>query len=102
MAFTEPQLLTIGGVLGVTSDALAYRLQSYSADITAEVEAMVIAELAAWELVKGDYVAIEPKESNKGVRIDPNLARAAIRRNLANWLFFPDLVFSGQAAFLRG
>jgi hypothetical protein len=103
MALSEDQKLAIGEVIGVTVDNLNRQLTWYSSDITPAVELKIADALAEWDKVKNDHIAIMPKESNKGISIDPSLARNEIRRKLARYLYFTDLNFGdGQAVLLRG
>ena len=105
MAFTESQKLKIGRILGVEQPTLEYYLTLNSNSITATVETDVATELTRWTTAGAKFVKIEPKESNKGVRLDSNSEQADIRRNIAVMLCMTDMLgmnSGSQVQLVRG
>lgn len=97
MAFTAEQKISICKILGVNGMDLDVRLSYYATYITAAVETAVIAEIARWTAGAGtDFVAVEPKEKNFGARIDPELEKTDIRKNLGLMLYCSDLIGSSN------
>lgn len=81
MAFTAAQLLTVGEILELTPLEIETHFDVFPYD--ADTETYVETELEAWERARVDYVHVEPNVKNFGARIDPNIARATIRKNIA-------------------
>lgn len=103
MALTEAQKLKLAQILGV--DYITVNDQIFNlgtAYITAEVETQLIAQITRWDAGAGtDFVSVEPNTANFGARIDPNLEKADIRKNIANLLYLRDYM-SGQISLVRG
>lgn len=105
MALTESQKLKLAQILGtdyITVNDQIFNLgTSY---ITAEVETQLIAQITRWEAGAGtEFVSIEPNTANYGARIDPELEKNDIRKNVANLLYLTDIFFgSGQVRLVRG
>lgn len=107
MALTEAQKLKIAKILNtdyVTVNDKIFDLGTTY--ITPEVETQVIAELARWDAGVGtDFVSVEPNTANYGARIDPELEKGDIRRNLINLLYLQDLLgrtSTSQKSLVRG
>lgn len=83
MAFTAAEKLSIARILGITPTLLDAHLTSLGVTVTSDVETAVRAELTRWTTEGANFVSVEPKEANFGARIDPGLAQADIRRNIA-------------------
>lgn len=107
MAFTADEKISIANIVGIDLINLDERLDYYTPTwITPEVETAVQAEIARWSTAGGEFTSIEPKESNKGVRVDSGLEKNDIRRNIANLLFLTDYLGaaagSSQGVLVRG
>jgi hypothetical protein len=104
MALTEAQKLKMAQIIGV--DYITVNDQIFNlgtAYITAEVETQLLAQIARWDAGAGtDFVSVEPNTANFGARIDPNLEKADIRKNIANLLYLTDFLPSGQIRLVRG
>lgn len=83
MAFTTDEKLSIARIVGIRPTLLDAQLTSLGVSLTADIEDAVRDELARWETAGINFVAVEPKESNFGARIDGSLAQMDIRRNIA-------------------
>lgn len=105
MALTESQKLKLAQILGtdyITVNDQIFNLgTSY---ITAEVETQLIAQITRWDAGAGtEFVSIEPNTANYGARIDPELEKNDIRKNVANLLYLTDIFFGGgQVRLVRG
>lgn len=83
--------LKICTILGVDIIQLDTQLAAYSDYIDSETETAIAAEIARWDAGAGtDFVSLEPKESNKGVRTSASLEKDDIRQNLAVLLMASD------------
>lgn len=104
MAFTEPQKLDIGNILGITQLILNQQLLTYAEYITSDVETAVAAELTRWSTAGGTFTKFTPTESNKGFNLNANDAKADIRKNIALLLGFDlnQLAGYGGGRMLRG
>lgn len=104
MALTEAQKLKLAQIL--RTDYITVNDQIFNlgtAYITPEVETLLLAQIDRWESgVGSDFVSVEPNLANFGARIDPNLEKADIRRNIANLLYLDDLLVGGQISLARG
>lgn len=84
-------------ILGVNSMELDARLSYYAPEITTAVETQVIAEIARWTGGAGaDFVAIEPNTKNFGAKIDPELEKQDIRKNIGLMVYCSDLIGSSS------
>lgn len=102
MAFDASELNKIVIITGVDRITLDYYLANYSTYITAEVEADVRTELERWAAGAGsEFTSIEPRESNRGVRINADAEKRDIRNNIANLLFLTDAMSTGTGMLLR-
>lgn len=105
MAFTESELVSIVKIVGIGRIDLNQALATYDSYISSEVESAVRNEIVRWDDAGENFTSIEPKESNKGVRIDAGSAKTDIRENLVNLLFLSDYVVnvsSAQGVLIRG
>jgi hypothetical protein len=85
---TEAEKLSIGNILGVDYISLDAHLDFYASKYTTASDTAVRAELTRWTASGAKFVAIEPNTANYGAKIDPEKAKADIRKNLANLLFY--------------
>lgn len=105
MALTEANKLKLAQILGTDYVTVNDQIFNLGTDyITAEVETLLLAEIDRWDAGAGtDFVTVEPNTANYGARIDPDLLRADIRRNVANLLYLTDMFnSSGQMQLVRG
>jgi hypothetical protein len=103
MALTETEKLKLAQILGVNyievNDQIFNLGSSY---ITPEVETLLRAELTRWNAGAGnEFVSVEPNTANYGAKIDPDLEKADIRKNIANLLYLKNYS-SGQVRLVRG
>jgi hypothetical protein len=103
MALTETQKLKLAQILG--TDYITVNDQIFNlgtAYITAEVETQLIAQITRWDAGAGtDFVSVEPNTANYGARINPDLEKADIKRNIANLLYLKDYLGT-QIRLVRG
>lgn len=105
ITLTESEKLKVAKILNtdyITVNDQIFNLgESY---ITPAVETAVRAELTRWDAGAGnDFVSVEPNTANYGARINPELEKADIRRNLTNLLYLNDLLDnSAGIVLLRG
>ena len=94
ITLTESEKLTIAKILN--TDYVTVNDQLFNVGdvyITPAVETQVRAEITRWNSGAGsDFVSVEPNAANYGARINPDLEKADIRRNLANLLYLTDLL----------
>ena len=104
MALTETQKLKLAQILGVDYIEVNDQIFNLGASyITPAVESLLLEQIDRWEAGAGsDFVAIEPNTANFGAKIDPNLEKADIRRNIANLLYLRDYSGTGQTVLIRG
>lgn len=104
MALTESQKLKLAQILNTDYITVNDQIFNLGTDyITAAVETLLLAQIARWDAGVGtDFVAIEPNTANYGAKIDPNLEKADIRKNIANLLYLTDLLGNGQMILVRG
>ena len=105
MAFTETEKLKIAKILGTNYVEVNDQIFNLGETwITATVETQVRAEITRWDAGAGtDFVSVEPNAANYGARIDPELEKEDIRRNIANLLYMSDYnKTSGQVVLMRG
>lgn len=95
MAFTEAEKVDIVTITGVDIIRLNNALDTYETWITSDVETQVREELTRWETDGFEFVSIEPRESNKGVRLNSSLAKQDIRKHIADLLFLNECMASG-------
>lgn len=101
MPFTETQQLNICKIVGITADVLDYVLGFYGGLITAEVESQVADELDRWDTAGGKFVALEPTESNYGVRTDSDNLKNDIRKNIITLLYLGEYANAGSGRLQR-
>lgn len=105
MALTEANKLKLAQILSVDYIMVNDQIFNLGATyITAEVETLLLAQIARWDAGAGtDFVSIEPNTANYGARIDPELEKEDIRRNIANLLYLTDYVNgSSGVTLVRG
>lgn len=99
VTLTEAEKLNIAKILNtdfVTINDQIFNLGT--AYITPAVETAIRAELTRWSSGAGsEFVTVEPNTANFGARINPELEKADIRRNLANLLYLNDLLDSSTS-----
>lgn len=104
MALTESQKLKLAQILN--TDYITVNDQIFNlgvAYITPAVETLLLEQIDRWDAgVGSDFVAIEPNTANYGAKIDPNLEKADIRKNIANLLYLTDFLGGGQVVLVRG
>jgi hypothetical protein len=104
MALSESQKLKLAQILGV--DYIEVNDQIFNLGptwITSAVEDELQVQIDRWDAGVGtDFVSVEPNSSNFGARIDPNLEKADIRRNIANLLYLTDYRGSSGINLMRG
>lgn len=93
VTLTESEKLKCAQILGV--DYIKVNDQIFNLGdewITPSVETEVRAQIARWDAGAGsNFVSVEPNTANFGARIDPELEKADIKRNIANLLYLTDL-----------
>ena len=103
VTLTESEKLKCAQILGV--DYIKVNDQVFNLGdewITASVETEIRAQIARWDAGAGsNFVSVEPNTANFGARIDPELEKADIKRNIANLLYLTDLT-SGEVRLVRG
>lgn len=105
MALSEAQKLKLAQILGTdyieVNDQIFNLGPSY---ITPEVENQLQEQIDRWDSgVGSDFVSVEPNTANFGARINPELEKADIRRNIANLLYLRDYSGGiGQIRLVRG
>ena len=103
VTLTESEKLKCAQILGV--DYIEVNDQVFNlgdAWITASVETEIRAQIARWDAGVGtDFVSVEPNTANFGARINPELEKADIRRNIANLLYLRDYAGT-QVRLVRG
>lgn len=104
MALSETQKLKLAQILAVDYITVNDQIFNLGATyITAAVETLLLEQIDRWDAgVGSDFVSIEPNTANYGAKIDPNMEKADIRRNIANLLYLTDLSGGGQTVLLRG
>ena len=104
MALTEANKLKLAQILGVDYITVNDQIFNLGANyITAEVETMLLAEIARWTAGAGtDFVAIEPNTANYGAKINPDSEKDDIRKNIANRLYLTDYLNTGGIILVRG
>lgn len=105
MAFTAEEIIGITKITGITGDyltetALTARFDYYSQELTDDVLEAVRTLIEEWETTGSNFVAIEPKESNFGARINPNAAKNEIRKSIATLLYLNEFSF-GSSQLVR-
>jgi hypothetical protein len=89
MALTEAQINKIAKILGVTKRTINAQISALGADLTAQDETDIAAELARWDAGAGtNYVSFAPTESNRGFTKKASSEQSDIRRNLRILLDF--------------
>jgi hypothetical protein len=89
VSFTADEKVSICKITGVRSDVLDNTLTIFANAISDEAEDAVRGEIERWDQVSDDFVSIEPTEANFGAKINPNLAKADIRKNIVTLLYLP-------------
>lgn len=105
MALTEANKLKLAQILGVDYIEVNDQIFNLGASyITPTVESLLLEQIDRWDSgVGSDFVSIEPNTANYGARIDPELEKADIRRNIANLLYLRDYAGGiGQIRLVRG
>lgn len=105
MALTEANKISIAQILGITVAEVSLQEANLGVYLTAGMITAIQAEITRWVTAGINFTAIEPKEKNFGARIDPNAAKADIRRNIAVLLERPDWaqsVSNNQVELIRG
>lgn len=105
MALTEANKLKLAQILGVDYIEVNDQIFNLGASyITPAVESLLLEQIDRWDSgVGSDFVSIEPNTANYGARIDPELEKADIRRNIANLLYLRDYAGGiGQIRLVRG
>ena len=89
-SLTEAEQLTICTILNVDFLSLQYHLSFYATRYTTASDAAVRTQLTRWGTSGTKFTKLYPKESNKGVRTDPEWIKDDIRKNVATLLYIPD------------
>lgn len=104
MALTESTKLKLAQILGmdyITVNDQIFNLGSVY--ITPAVEDLLQEQIDRWDAGVGtDFVSIEPNTANYGARIEPELEKKDIRRNIANLLYLTESMNGGGVALVRG
>ncbi len=87
MAFTESELLKIVTITGYSFSTLEGQVRYLGTGVTPGLEAAVRDELDKWEAVENNFTRVYPTAENFGAEINPELAKAAIRRNIKRLLY---------------
>lgn len=93
---TEAEKLTIGTILGIDFIDLDYHISYYDTRFTAASDTAIRAELTRWTTAGFNFLTLEPREANLGARIDPQLEKNDIRKNLSTLLYLQDSVNTGS------
>lgn len=93
--FTEAEISDLCEILECPSNYLAARLDFYASQITDSDKTKVLAKVDEWTTAGGNFTAIMPTEANFGAKINPNDAKAQIRRQIAQMIYCGDMVSSG-------
>ena len=103
MALSEAQKLKLAQILQTDYITVNDQIFNLGASyITPEVETLLQEQIDRWDSgIGSDFVSVEPNTANYGARIDPNLEKADIRRNIANLLYLRDYL-AGQTRLVRG
>ncbi len=103
MALTESQKLKLAQILQTDYITVNDQIFNLGASyITPEVETLLQEQIDRWDSgIGSDFVSVEPNTANYGARINPDLEKADIRRNIANLLYLRDYL-AGQTRLVRG
>lgn len=84
MAFTESEKLSISKILGMPPTLLDAHLLSLGTDLTEARETEVRAELTRWTTGKvgSQFYSLTPTDSNRGLNLRTDSAKADVRRNI--------------------
>ncbi len=87
MAFTEAELLRVVTITGYSFSTLEWQVRYLGTNVTPGLEAAVRDELDRWDSVGGAFTQVFPMEANFGAKINPDAAKADIRRNIKHLLY---------------
>lgn len=109
MSLDNTQKAKLVKITGRNILAINQQIDAFSDDITAEMYAEIIAEIARWDAGAGtNFAAFEATESNEGFSQSPDAIRNDIISNIESLLFFNNTAASGfsgnsdQLQFVRG
>jgi hypothetical protein len=101
MALTEEQQISVCQILDLMPYELTFQLDYMGSRLTAAMETDIGTNITLWNAGIGDkFTRLLPVESNKGVKTDPDSARANIRREIALLLERRDWASSGSGNYL--
>lgn len=104
--FSNSQITDIATIFGVSSDVVNNRLIYFQNTITDEDKTKVIALIAEFAEVDGNYASFTPTESNEGFNLRADSQKDTIRRRLGGLLHCEDFASQGgsmlQSEFIRG
>lgn len=97
MALSEANVIKVSQILGVKLSDIEYQLTYMDTEFTSAVQTAIEAQITLWDAgAATNFTAIEPNVRNFGARINPNDARASIRKNIAVLLERPEWGSSGS------
>lgn len=87
--FTETQISDIAEIVGSNSDYLADHLSYYELQITEADKTKVLARVAEWQAIDGNFARFTATESNEGFNLSPDENRRFLVRSITTLLYLP-------------